>query len=498
MLFLEILFLVSLAFALAALIKPAVYRSRWMQLLPVFTLLLMLLQLLLRGFLWQLFPVYVASILLLLLRARGIFAATVGEPGRPAVRPNKRWLRLSAAVLGYFSLAFSVAFLLVFPVFHLPEPSGPYAIGTTELYLNDKARSEVFTPNPEDTRKLMVKVWYPAEEIKGNSEQYIEPEIAAAYASQNGFPSFLSSHMPLIRSHRFAGVPLATDKEQYPVLIFSHGLRVPVVFYSAFLEELASQGYVIFAIQHTYETAGVLFPDNRMAVYNANAIPVGDRWDKVWQINQEYLSSKNPVLRKAKVYKMNEVEPMADRVRAWAADIHFVLDELERLNKQEGSFFYHALDMERLGGFGHSLGGAAMGQAMLSESRLKAAANFDGAQWGDLIEGGFEQPFLALDAARDPEVYPFILPNPVIYQEANLPGLAYLQVEGAKHSNFSDLGYLTPLRLISEAGPITHERCIQLINKLTLSFFNAHLKQQGSFPGGLKQSEIIVVMKKKE
>lgn len=337
----------------------------------------------------------------------------------------------------------------------------------------------------------MVKVWYPAEKAGTEAEVYIEPSIAASFASQHGFPAFVSSHLPRIQTHRYATAPLANDKQQYPVLLFSHGLRVPVVFYSAFLEELASQGYIIFCLQHTYETAGVRFPEGRLAEYNAEAIPVGNRWDQVWQINQDFMAATDSAVRVQKVYEMNEVMPTSDRVRAWAEDIHFLLDELERMQNQPKNPFYGRLSLAQVGGFGHSMGGAAMAQAMLQDARIKAGANWDGGQWGDLIGNRINRPFLALDAVRDPANYPFMLMNPIIYAEADMPQLSYMQLDGTGHCNFSDMAFLSPLRIVTEAGPIDPARSIELVNKLTLSFFNTHLRQQGKFlTGELKHPEI--------
>ena len=182
--------------------------------------------------------------------------------------------------------------------------------------------------------------------------------------------------------------------------------------------------------------------------------------------------------------------PTSDRVRAWAEDIRFLLDEIERIQRQPESPFYRRLNLAQLGGFGHSMGGAAIGQAMLQDSRIKAGANWDGGQWGDLIGSRMERPFLAIDAVRDPAVYPFMLMNPIIYSEADIPRLSYVQIEGTGHSNFSDMGYFTPLKVLSEAGSIEPDRAVQLVNKLTLSFFNTHLKQQGGFMEEMKQPEI--------
>ena len=303
--FLTILFLVSLAVALGVLFRKPAARSRWMLFMPLVVLAFMLVQLLLRGFLWQLVPVYVLSLALVLLQAPQLLAGLTA--GNPAFAPGagRKWMRLSGAITGFLVLVLSVTLLLIFPLFKLPKPTGRYAVGATELYLNDKSRPEVFTEDPADTRELMVKVWYPAAEKGARPERYIQPEVAASFATNKGFPAFIGSHIPKVKTHRYAEVPLANERDQYPVLLFSHGLQAPVEFYSAFLEELASHGYIIFAIQHTYETAGVRFPDGRLAFDNMHALSAGNRWDEVWQINQDFMAAKTSSVRVQKVYEMN-------------------------------------------------------------------------------------------------------------------------------------------------------------------------------------------------
>ena len=49
----------------------------------------------------------------------------------------------------------------------LPQPTGPFRIGTTSFALVDEARAEVFTDNPNDKREFLVRVWYPAQPATG-------------------------------------------------------------------------------------------------------------------------------------------------------------------------------------------------------------------------------------------------------------------------------------------------------------------------------------------
>jgi len=49
----------------------------------------------------------------------------------------------------------------------LPQPTGPYQIGTTNFALVDEARPEAFTDDPKDHRELLVRCWYPGQSVAG-------------------------------------------------------------------------------------------------------------------------------------------------------------------------------------------------------------------------------------------------------------------------------------------------------------------------------------------
>ena len=76
--------------------------------------------------------------------------------------------------------------------------------------------------------------------------------------------------------------------------------------------------------------------------------------------------------------------PQADQlanklVQAWTADTGFALDQLERLNASDPSGrFLGRLDMQRVGVFGHSLGGATALLFCHDDSRCKAGIDVDG------------------------------------------------------------------------------------------------------------------------
>src|ERR1044071_10156136 len=56
----------------------------------------------------------------------------------------------------------------------LPEPTGPYRVGTAIFHLTDTSRPDTLSKKPGQFRELMLQVWYPSERApKGEAAPYI-------------------------------------------------------------------------------------------------------------------------------------------------------------------------------------------------------------------------------------------------------------------------------------------------------------------------------------
>ncbi|MGW4698800.1 alpha/beta hydrolase [Streptomyces sp. NPDC004285] len=68
-----------------------------------------------------------------------------------------------------------------------------------------------------------------------------------------------------VRTHAFPDAPLAPGLRDLPLVVLSPGFTRPRATLTSIGEDLASHGYVVVAIDHTYETAATTFPDGRVA-----------------------------------------------------------------------------------------------------------------------------------------------------------------------------------------------------------------------------------------
>jgi predicted dienelactone hydrolase len=441
-----------IAIPLAYLIRPL---ARLRALFGAFSAALsviLLLQLFIERLRWQMVPLYLLALFWLYIFLREEFAEPAATPREP-LKPHRRaaWIGLVLALLLCLPG-------ILLPVPQLPQPSGPYAVGTTVFYWEDPSRPEVYSDAPDDTRRLMVQVWYPAEAGSGAAlAPYLDNTRVAlpALAKKFKLAPFLLSHLELARTHSLLEAPIAPGAESFPVLVFSHGwtgIRVQNTFQ---MEELASHGYILFAPDHTYGAMYTIFPDGEVVFNQRSALG----------------SDNDPVAEYDRIARILG--------KTWVADLRFVLDQAEKVNSGEiASPLAGRLDLTRVGMLGHSTGGGAVVEACAVDARCKAGLSMDA--WlipydRAIPAAGLDKPFFFMQSElwsvpRNPDL------QAQLYQNMRAPAYR-LTLLGASHYDFSDIPLLTPLApLIGLKGPIDGQRSLALINQFSLAFFDQYLK----------------------
>lgn len=436
-------------FIVIALLPPLGYalfsrhRPKWLAAFPAVGSLLIVLHLFVEGFRWQMIPAYFLTAVLLLLSIRWL------KGNSPAPR-----LASLAALLGLFGWLIAVALPIAMPVPKLPDPTGPYAIGTFSSYLVDNGRPEIYTQDPNDKRELMVQVWYPAANRDGDPASYIENlELAGpVLAEQFDLPPFLLNHINLTKLDVWKNVPPAVDGSPFPVIIFSHGLTGLRMQNTVMVRELVSHGYIVAAIDHTYANAISIFPDGRVFVYDpARIFPSGEA---------NYVEAK----------------PL---VQEWADDIAFLLDEMAKWQQDGDHLLNGRFNLNQVGVFGHSTGGGATVQFCLQDGRCQAGLGLD--SWvlpvtDSVLEQGPSQPFLFLGTPRwlgeDN-----LARGRTIFNNLSQDGYL-LTLANTAHYDFTDLPLLSPLTpQLGLSGTIDSATSIGIQNEYLLAFFNQYLKE---------------------
>lgn len=415
-------------------------------------LVLAAVQLGVEGYRWQMLPAYVAA------AALAIGSGAVMMERTPRALHGRR-ARVALLVAGGGVVAGAVALPLLLPVPRLPEPTGPYAVGTVTYQWTDRARTDPLALAPGSPRELMVQLWYPAEPSPALPRaRYIDhPAVARATARAFGLPAFTFDHLRLVRTHARVDAPVAAGEARYPVLLFSHGLGGGRGQSTALAEELASWGYVVASVDHTHEAGAVAFPDDRI-VRASVEVPPG-------------------------------VTEEEDRIKAgWvslrAADLRFVADELARLDAAAGGGrFTGRLDLARLGIFGHSLGGATALEALRLDERFKAGVALDSTLRGETVGARFDRPLLFMTGGKghwESEADRTRYEDRLRQVSDNLRASGYrLTLDGAGHANFGDFPLFTRLplhRVMNSVGPIGGRRGTRVVAAYTRAFFDQHLR----------------------
>ncbi|KEO75425.1 hypothetical protein EL17_00765 [Anditalea andensis] len=369
-------------------------------------------------------------------------------------------------------LGLAVFFPSILPVFKLPQTTGPFAVGTMDILL-ELDREEIITEDTTDARRFMIKVWYPSKEADGKEDPYIDKAGRDGFAQKYGLPPSFLYYLDKIKTNVYRNTQIAD--ETFPVLVFSHGYNSKANGYYALLKEIVSHGYIIFAINHTYESTGATFPDGTQKYFDyeyAGKIEAGT-WDIMMPVIEVFESELSFEERHPTVREGLTTYYVRDIVERWAVDILDVVNELDEWNRS--GFFEGRLDLSNIGVFGHSRGGGAAGESLLVGNRIKAGANIDGDQWGQIVDTVFQKPFLFLSADY-PEDHQNLNQHAYINKSNSFFYEATVAQSG--HSNFMDIPYMIPVRALSQAGSINPDLAIEITGKVITSFFDKHLKNK--------------------
>lgn len=347
----------------------------------------------------------------------------------------------------------------------LPKPSGNFFIGRKLFYWTDESRAETITDDANDKRKVFVQLWYPANKAGKIAAEYY-PNIAEIFTDAQNL-----SVQRTTKTHAFSDAKPAKSKTKFPVLIFSPGLGASPFSYTAIIENLVSRGYVVVAINHSYDSGDFKFSDGQIIRQDTK------KWNR--EISKDWTNEQRKQF-------------FDDRRIGWAQDFSFVVDQLEKLEKP----FKNKLDLQNIGAFGHSFGGQATSIACASDARFKACANLDGMAQGNVFlpdASGkiMKQPFLFFTKAAEVTNAELKMMN-ISHEEyrmrerkrlmrwkpsyknrmSELESGGYLIVfPGVNHSSFSDWLILNPKENIS----VERYAAAQIINEHIAAFFDKFL-----------------------
>ncbi|HXC99983.1 MAG TPA: hypothetical protein VN048_11630 [Verrucomicrobiae bacterium] len=413
-------------------------------------------------------PFLVVPLASWLLAILAIIASKLISGGWPRFR-LVRWLIKGAAIVGMFGVLGIAILLGSLWLDHnqdttLPAPTGPFAVGRTTYVWSDATHIDPMAPQPGTKKELFAWIWYPAAPSKPTqtADDYLPARWRTALDQQRGglISKFLTRDLSRVRAHSLRDAEVSPRQRAYPVVLMRAGLAALTADYSSLAEDLASHGYVVVGFDAPYRSFITVFPDGRVIA-------------RAPQNNADLLSGP-------------QVEQLTTKLaRAWTSDMSFALDQLERMNASDPSGrFPGRLDMQRIGVFGHSLGGATALQFCHDDSRCKAGIDVDGLPLGNVIADGISQPFMFImsDHSKEPEAEtrPVEANIRSIYGRLPVDRRWQIKIRGANHYMFSDGAMLrAPLvtRAMRSLGilPLDGRRQIALTAHYVSTFFDVYL-----------------------
>jgi predicted dienelactone hydrolase len=402
------------------------------------------------GAYWQLIPLYAGVVLTLYVLI-----------GMKRERP--RWLRATLATAVTGLLLMTAGFIYVLPMFALPKPTGPYAVGTRIEPIVDPVRMETHVSGQARPREIMVQIWYPATP----HHQHL-----ASYRRRRE-TTLLSSYMAVLKTHSYKNAAVATPRAPFPVLLFNPawgGQRTQNTYQA---EDLASHGFIVVGIDHTYNSRPVAFPDGRV-IWSTDLHDISD-FQHTTVAQQIAIGDKE--------------------VHIEAGDDALVLNSLSAANLDPRSPWFGRVDANDAGAFGHSFGGAVAAQICYQDPRVKAALNEDGWAFGDVSTSGLDKPYMFMDDDTPPigaaQLHSADVPT---RRESELDiadmdnldktmhrfGGYYFLILGSKHFNFADRSLYSPIRRLTDSGSVSPQRAHQIVEAYTLQFFSHYLLHQSA------------------
>ncbi|MEU5854638.1 alpha/beta hydrolase family protein [Nocardiopsis dassonvillei] len=376
-----------------------------------------------------------------------------------------------------------------------PEPTGPHAVGRTELHLVDPDRGHPWVEEATE-RDVMVSVWYPAGEGTGAGGEgdtstsssasgtgepapYVTPSVSGVLKSEleQGGLHRDSVDFDAFRVNALQDVP-AADTGPFPVVLYSPGMEQSRFLNALHLEELASHGYVVAAMDHPYETLAVDMPDGRVLRTSAPSF---------------------------------STEALKEAVAVRRADTRLVLDGLTALaeggspdagGQEPPEGLGGALDLDAVGMFGHSAGGLTAAEVMLEDDRVDAGLDLDGTigyhvgdeVWSEANLRGADRPFALLTAGRagvglEPHHSGYSAGFRTFVEASSVDVLELYMAEG-EHFSYTDHQWVLPgvdeaLQPGSRAWPdlvegaigtVDPEESVRAQRAYVTAFFDAHLR----------------------
>ena len=274
------------------------------------------------------------------------------------------------------------------------------------------------------------------------------------------------------------------EEGSYPLIVFSHGAFGVIDSNYSTCMELASNGYVVASIGHPYHAIYVKNVDGKVTLADKDFVQSVFAGSGIYDPESE-----------KQIYE-NSLEWMEVRT----GDENFVLDTILAKAEEGKEIPFSRIDPDKIGLFGHSMGGASSVQLGRERTDIDAVIDLEGTMLGEYagFENGIEiyndepykVPVLDVFGTR---LYDEMdkMSNELLAEHSDWQYVNFYLGEHAEnyravafrdtgHLNFTDLPLISPaLAKMLGVGDVDPKSCIENVNEIVLKWFDYYLKGKG-------------------
>ncbi|KAM0228320.1 hypothetical protein ACHAP5_011970 [Fusarium lateritium] len=276
---------------------------------------------------------------------------------------------------------------------------GPYPVTINEYEIKT-TRQDPLADSPE-LRRLLVTVYRPHLDSFTCPDEYqtyipyCPPVVSAAildslviydnYTVNNRVTDRSAkvepfNHARLLNCSR----PFEPSASPGPIVVFSPGSKGVHNFYTGLLQSVASSGYTVVAIDHTYESVAQVFPDGTVAMQSKKA-------QKYFDVTQLNVAGLQPI-------RSDDMTDVLDAIENGEVPVlgPFAKSNPNSTTTSNTNCSDPTVETLRVAVYGHSLGGSTAQNALVSDSRVIGGINIDGSVFGPAANASTSKPLLIL------------------------------------------------------------------------------------------------------
>jgi dienelactone hydrolase len=312
----------------------------------------------------------------------------------------------------------------------LPRPVGLYVVGSITHELVDANRTTHLASEALG-RRLLLKIWYPA------ATATTRPELLWTEVRRDArtpLPIRLLLACVRVRSAAIRGAAMNPALRASPLVLYNHGLISFRAENTSLMEDLASHGYTVLAIEHADQLA------ERQALTRG-----GDAGkQRARKALERQLAGASAQERARLAPEYYDGAASTNRiVIERSADTSFVMDNASSVVAAIPGLRPDSVDMSSAHLVGFSLGGAVATVTAERDPRARSVANLDGGMYGSRTAHDIRVPYLMMYSSSNDGGNDRLLPG---HAQRVAPA-------GTTHMNYHDVAALLPgLRYLHATG----------------------------------------------